>query len=320
MFDRELAFRHVKDTLTIAMEVDGSQAALIVADARCKLAQLLCEAYQAGLPTARVVLYDEMHPGVTRAAFDALGPGDLAVLVQSTIFRVPEFRIRVELFKRDVKVIEHANLDRMGEDEIEHYFAALAYDPAYYRTVGHALRARMDAAQSARIESCGETLRYDSPLEASKINIGDFAGLKNFGSQFPIGEVFTEARELEKVNGRATLYAFTDTSFLLNVPESPITIVVEAGRITHAENSTPEFDKVLSTIRKDEGEVWVRELGFGMNRGLSRDRRVSDVGAFERVCGVHLSLGSRHGVRTIAAFRTRDRRNGTRPDRPGRRT
>ena len=296
MFDRAQAFRNVKDTLTIAMEHDGVHAALIVADEDCELARLLRDAYQDCLPGARVVLFDSASPEITKAAFDSLASGDLAVLVQSTVFRIPELRIRVELYRRDIKVIEHSNLDRMSTEEIEHYFAALAYDPAYYRTIGHALKARMDAAQSARIDSDGETLRFDSPLETAKINIGHFADLKNFGSQFPIGEVFTEARDLESVSGRAKIYAFTDTSMRLNVPEEPITIVVERGRVIEAIHSTVEFDLVLSTIRKDEGEVWLRELGFGMNRAFSRERRVSDVGAFERVCGVHLSLGARHGV------------------------
>src|SRR5207248_479102 len=108
----------------------------------------------------------------------------------------------------------------------------------------------------ARIESDGETLRFDSPLETAKINIGDFSGLKNFGSQFPIGEVFTEARDLESVNGRTKLFAFTDATMRLNVPENPITIVVEKGRVTDALHSTRDFDVVLEAIRKDEGEVW----------------------------------------------------------------
>ncbi len=296
MFDRAKAFRNVSDTLTIAMEYDPARAALVVADERCELARLLLEAYREAMPGARVVLYDGTSADDARAAFDALAPFDLAVLVQSSVFRIPDFRIRVELYRRDIKVVEHSQLERMGPEEIEHYFAALAYDPAYYRTVGHSLKARLDTARSARIDSGGETLRFDTPLETAKVNIGHFVGLKNFGSQFPIGEVFTEARDLSSVNGRAKLYAFTDTSMRLNAPEEPITMVVEHGRVTDAVHSTDEFDLVLATIRKDEGEVWLRELGFGMNRGFSRHRRVSDVGAFERVCGVHLSLGSRHGV------------------------
>jgi leucyl aminopeptidase (aminopeptidase T) len=172
----------------------------------------------------------------------------------------------------------------------------MAYDPGYYRGVGHALKARMDAASSAKVESLGDRLDFACPLELAKLNIGDFAGLKNTGSMFPIGEVFSEARELERVDGRVNIYGFADTSFRLNVPEAPITMVIERGRVVQALNSSDEFDRVLSLIRADEGEVWLRELGFGMNRAFSRERRVSDVGAFERVCGVHLSLGARHGV------------------------
>jgi leucyl aminopeptidase (aminopeptidase T) len=184
----------------------------------------------------------------------------------------------------------------MASDEIEHYVAALAYDPAYYRGVGHALKARMDVAASTRIESDGELLSFDCQLEPAKLNIGHFAGLKNVGSLFPIGEVFSEARELERVHGRVKIYAFTNVSFRLDVPSVPITLLIEQGRVVGALDSSAEFERVLSAIRADEGEVWLRELGFGMNRAFSRERRVADVGAFERVCGVHLSLGARHGV------------------------
>jgi hypothetical protein len=290
-----LALRNVKDTLAFAMEHDAARAAVVLADVRCELARALLGAYREALPEAHVVLYDAASPEAVLAAFAALVPGDLAVLVQSSVFRIENFRIRVELFRRGIKVIEHQNLDRMSADQIEHYIAALAYDPAYYRGIGHPLKARMDAAQACRIESAGEVLRYDCPLETAKLNIGDFSTLKNFGSQFPIGEVFTEARDLERVNGRATLYAFNDTSMRLNVPDAPITIVVERGRVVDAIHSTGEFDLVLAAIGKDEGAVWLRELGFGMNRAFSRERRVNDVAAFERACGVHLSLGARHG-------------------------
>ena len=163
----------------------------------------------------------------------------------------------------------------------------------------------MDVARSARVESDGETLHFDSTLETAKLNIGHFAGLRNVGSRFPIGEVFTEARDLESVNGRVKIYAFTDTLLRLNVPSDPITLVVERGRVVEALGSTSEFDRVLSLIRR-EGEVWLRELGFGINRAFSRDRRVADVGAFERVCGVHLSLGARHGVYKKPHFNHRE--------------
>ncbi len=291
-----LASRNLSDTLAIAMEHTPERAAVLVADGRSELARLLTRAYAECLPSARVLQFDELQPEAVRAALDELQEHELAILVQSSVFRIPDFRIRVELYRRSVKVMEHANLERVEPHEIQHYVAALGYDPTYYRGVGHALKALMDAASSARIVSEGEVLHFGSPLEPAKLNIGHFAGLKNVGSQFPIGEVFTEARDLESVNGRVKLYAFADTSFRLNVPDEPVTLVIERGRVVGALNSTSELERVLSIIRAEEGEVWLRELGFGMNRAFSRQHRVSDVGAFERVCGVHLSLGARHGV------------------------
>jgi len=290
------ASRNVKDTLAIALEHTDEFAALIVADDRTELSRLLLRAYVECLPEARVISFDHVSVEAVKAAFAELGERALVVLIQSTVFKIPNYRARVELFRRNIKVIEHSNLDRMAQDEIEHYVAALAYDPAYYRGVGHALKARMDGALSARVESAGEVLHFAGPLETAKLNIGHFAGFANVGSLFPIGEVFSEARDLERVDGRVTIYGFTDTSYRLNVPRDPITLTVERGRVVGTSGSTPDFEQVLSTIRADEGQVWLRELGFGMNRAFSRERRVSDVGAFERVCGVHLSLGARHGV------------------------
>jgi hypothetical protein len=290
------ALRNVRDTLTIALCHTPERAAVVVADQRSPLSRLLLQAYRECLPNARVTLFDDADPGATRAAFAELRAHDLAVLIQSSVFRIPEFRTRVELFRHGIKVIEHSNLERMAEAELTHYIAALAYDPAYYRGIGHALKARMDIASSVRVESEGLQLHFECPLEPAKLNIGDFEGLKNAGSLFPIGEVFSEARTLECVQGRVKIYAFTDTTFRLNVPEAPITLHVERGRVVRAVDSSPAFEQVLTAIAADEGEVWLRELGFGMNRAFSRERRVSDVGAFERVCGVHLSLGARHGV------------------------
>ncbi|MFQ5587447.1 MAG: hypothetical protein ACE5F7_01285, partial [Nitrospiria bacterium] len=31
-----------------------------------------------------------------------------------------------------------------------------------------------------------------------------------------------------------------------------------------------------------------------LNRALTRTRRVTDIGTYERMCGIHLSLGAKH--------------------------
>jgi hypothetical protein len=303
---RAEAIQHVRDTLTLAIEYAPPQQALIVFDRRCELAIALTQAYQACLPAATFIDFDAVTPEQVHASFKPLASADLVVLIQSTSFRLEAFRIRVELFKRALKVIEHLHLSRMPGEQGNDYISSLAYDPAYYRGVGYALKERIDRAQSAVIESGGERLVFATPLESAKLNIGDYTEMKNVGGQFTIGEVFTEAQDLEAVNGRVRIFVFGDTSFMVNRPDKPITLVINKGRVTEAIDSTEEFDKVLACIRADEGEVWMRELGFGMNRAFTRDRLVNDIGTYERMCGIHLSLGAKHGVYNKAILKRKD--------------
>ncbi len=215
----------------------------------------------------------------------------------------------MELFKLGLKVIEHVHLSRMQGRQCEHYIEALAYDSSYYRGVGRALKALIDNAPGAVVDSGnGARLVFDSPLESAKLNIGDYSEMNNVGGQFPIGEVFTEARDLEAVSGRVRIHVFGDTHYLVNRPELPITLIVDKGRVVGTEDATPEFTAMLAIITRDEGEVWLRELGFGMNRAFTQERRVDDIGTYERMCGIHLSLGAKHGVYAKPGFKRKDAR------------
>jgi hypothetical protein len=300
------AEKHLRDILTIAFEHAPDRAAVVVYDTRSELSAALAEAYRRCLPAARFLDFDQNPAESIRAVFDSLRPSDLVVLVQSASFRLEAFRIRVELFKRGLKVIEHPHLARMAGVEAEWYVDALAYDPAYYRGVGNALRERIDEAPGGVVDSGGERLVFASPFEPAKLNVGDYRDMKNVGGQFPIGEVFTEARDLEAVNGRVRIFIFADIDFMVNRPEKPITLVIGKGRVNGAIDSTPDFERVLANIREDEGEVWVRELGFGMNRAFTPQRTVRDIGTLERMCGIHLSLGAKHAVYNKPDFRRRD--------------
>ncbi|WP_198117565.1 hypothetical protein [Massilia rhizosphaerae] len=302
------ATAHLRDVLAIALEHTRERRALVVFDTRTALAGALVEAYRRNLPDATFIDFDAVAPGEVLATFRTLAPQDLVVLVQSTNFRLDGFRLRVELFKLGLKVIEHVHLSRMPGSQGEHYIEALAYDPAYFRGVGHALKARIDRARRAEVHGGGDVLVFASPFESAKLNVGDYRAMHNAGGQFPIGEVFTEARDLEAVGGRAQVHVFGDTSYLVNRPAEPITLVIDKGRVVGAENATPAFREVLDIIRRDEGEVWVRELGFGMNRAFTRERRVDDIGTYERMCGIHLSLGAKHGVYAKPGFKRKDAR------------
>jgi hypothetical protein len=302
------ATAHLRDVLAIALEHTPERRALVVFDTRTALSRALAEAYRRNLPEATFIDFDTVTPDAVLATFRTLAPRDLVVLVQSTNFRLDGFRLRVELFKLGLKVIEHVHLSRMPGTQGEHYIEALAYDPAYFRGVGHALKARIDRAHRAEVHGGGEVLVFASPLESAKLNVGDYGAMNNVGGQFPIGEVFTEAQDLEAVSGRAQVHVFGDTSYLVNRPASPITLIIERGRVVGTENVTPAFQEVLDIIRRDEGEVWVRELGFGMNRAFTRERRVDDIGTYERMCGIHLSLGAKHGVYAKPGFKRKDAR------------
>jgi hypothetical protein len=292
----DIATQHIRDILALAIKHTDARRAIIVADSGCALALTLAEAYRRCLPDAQFLDFDAVTPQAVLDAFAPLAARDLVVLIQSTSFRLEAFRIRVELFKRGLKVIEHPHLSRMSGEQIGYYIDSLAYDQNYYRGVGRALQSRIDAAQSGVVNSGGEQLIFASPFESAKLNIGDYTGMPNVGGQFPLGEVFTEARDLEAVRGRVRIFAFGDTTYSVNVPPEAITLIVEKGRVVGTENSTAEFDVVLANIRAAEGEVWLRELGFGMNRAFSVDRVVTDIGTYERMCGIHLSLGAKHGV------------------------
>lgn len=291
----EKATQHVAATITGAIKHDPAAQALIVFDRQSVLSSLLADAYIAALPSAKAVDFNETSPEDVRAEMERLSPGDLVVLVQSSSFRLNEFRFRLELFNRGLAVIEHPHLGRMPENEHEIYIDSLAYDAEYYQRVGKKLKELIDKAKRV-VVSCKDTeLVYDTPLEDAKLNIGDYTGMKNRGGQFPIGEVFTEPKDVFQVNGTAKLFGYADANFHVIVPEEPVLVRIEKGILVEAINPPESFVKVLDQIKADE-EVWVRELGFGMNRALTRDRRLTDIGSYERMCGIHLSLGQKHTI------------------------
>ena len=290
----ERAARHLGDVLALAIEHPPGAAALVVWDGRSELARLLTAAYRRCLPAATLLEFDALPPAEILAAFERLAPRDLVVLIQSTSFRLDAYRIRLELFRRGLAVIEHPHLARMSGPDVPLYVEALAYDRAYFRGVGAALKERIDRARRAVIEGGGERLVFSGGLEPAKRNVGDYRELPNRGGQFPIGEVFTESRALAAVDGRVRVAFFGNRRFEVEQPAEPVTLVVERGRVTDVLDATPELEAVLDAIRSDEGEVRVRELGFGLNRALSPTRVLRDIGTFERMCGVHLSLGAKH--------------------------
>jgi len=301
------ACQHLSGLLNLAFNHTEQERAVIVYDTRCRLSNILMEAYKCSLPNALFVDFDQQTPEEILNILITLEPSDFVALVQSTSFRLDAFRLRVELFKRKIKVIEHPHLSRMSDDEAPYYIDSLEYDCDYYHHVGRELKAKIDTAPNGILDTGGELLVYGSPFESAKLNIGDYTNMPNAGGQFPLGEVFTEAQDLRAVNGRVKIFSFGDVTYKLNYPDTPITLIVKQGQVVGCENSIPAFDLILSNIRRDEGGVvWIRELGLGLNRAFSKTRTVADTGTYERMCGVHISLGAKHGIYGKPGFKRRD--------------
>lgn len=289
--------QNLQDTLNHAIEYTEDRNAVVVFDRESALASLVADGYAEALPSATMVNFTETTPEAILDLVDSLLPKDLVVLVQSTSFRLNAFRFRLELFKRRLAVVEHPHLGRMTGDQIEVYCDSLAYDAAYYRGLGVRLKQRIDVAKHVVLECEGGELVYETALEPAKLNVGDYREMKNTGGQFPIGEVFTEPVDFKQVNGTVKLFGYADATFHVQFPKEPITVIVEQGVIVDVPNAPEGFQAVLDQIQTDE-RLLIRELGFGMNRAMTRDRRVVDVGSYERMCGIHVSLGHKHTTYT----------------------
>jgi len=291
------ASQNLTDTLRDAFLHNEETTALVIYDLNSPLSTVLTDAYRIALPNGIFINFHDTDKDDILSQIEALKSGDFVALVQSTSFRLSAFRIRIELFKKKIKVAEHPHLGRMiRDDEVKHYVNALAYDKQYYHHTGHTLKGMLQEASGAVVHSGDEKLIYPGGFEDPKINIGDYREMNNTGGQFPLGEVFTEAKELKSLNGKTKIMAFGDINYNVNIPPHFITIVIENGQVVRTENTTAEFESVLEMIKEEENVVWVRELGLGLNRAFSKENFVSDMGTFERMCGLHLSLGAKHGI------------------------
>lgn len=289
------ATKNVSDIIHLAIERKPTEKALVVFDARYGLTEILTAAYRTALPDARFIDFDTASKEEVMDAINAMKPSDLVVLIQSSNFLLDAFRIRLHLFQQKLKVIEHVHLHRNTEDVWDVYINALEYDTNWYRVIGPKLKTKLETANEIRIESGDAVLTITSGVESPKLNIGDYTGMENIGGTFPIGEVFTESKDFAQMNGSFMIYAFAGGDFLTSMHE-PFRVDVKEGQIVgFADNAPKSFVDILGVIKEYERPL-IRELGFGLNRSITRERYLQDITAFERILGLHLSLGEKHSV------------------------
>ena len=290
------AVKNVTDILNICIRHDANhESVLVVYDSNSGLAEILLEAYRQALPHAHFVDFDQSNKEEILREFDQMRERDLVVMIQSTNFLLNEFRIRLHLFNHKLKVIEHMHLARNTEDMWTTYIDALAYDIDWYPQIAPVLKGKLDSCDELIIYSKDKVLMSAGGLEPAMLNIGDYREMSNVGGTFPIGEVFTESKVLANLNGEVYIYAFADRDFNVQMYE-PFLIKIEGGEIVWcAEDAPPLFLEILELVRSYE-RAMIREIGFGLNRAITREHYLRDITAYERVYGMHLSLGEKHSV------------------------
>lgn len=173
------------------------------------------------------------------------------ILIQSTNFRLSTFRIRLELFNIGVHVIEFNHLAYIRDEEFETFEKSLTYGTDSYLRQEKVFHGYITNGLTPRIVSSqGHVLNY-GPVERARGNTGDYSSSEHKGGTFPIGEIFTEAIDLESVSGEALVEAYPGDSFEV-VHTEPFLIQIKRGRVLPSTDFPPMFQKVYALIQETE--------------------------------------------------------------------
>jgi len=290
-----IATKNIRDILDLSIKFEHGNKALVIYDTNNGLTNILAAVYRQALPEAKFVDFDTVDKQIIMAEFSELQPNDLVVMVQSSNFRLDDFRIRIHLFSKKLKVIEHMHLYRNDPSVWDVYVHALEYDTDWLHTVSAKVKQQLQTAQEFKIVSLDRELIVTGGLEIPKLNIGDYTGMQNIGGTFPIGELFTEAKDFASMHGSFYVYAFAGQDFSISMHE-PFRVDVEQGLVVgFGDNAPSGFIEILELVKSFERPL-IREIGFGLNRAITRERYLADITAFERIHGMHVSLGEKHSV------------------------
>ncbi len=272
---------------------------VLIYDEDSTLAKCLSEAYITELPThAEKIYYDKTKKTEIVEKLRSLPSGANVFLVQSSNFRLDDFRIRLQLFNNGVGCLEHALLSTIPDEMIETYLNAFAWRGDEYARLGKALAKNIETCKEMIVYSGENSVLRFGPMEEAKINDSRFYAQKNRGGGAICGEVFSEVKDFASVSGKITINAYPDDTFKM-VWCDPFTITIEKSFITHYEENTPQefIDNIITRVKEGEnGEVMVREAGFGLNPALSRTTPLPYVNMCERMVGFHLSVGKKHNI------------------------
>lgn len=298
---KEELSRNVRDIVFRHMEASPQTHVLVIYDTRSPLAEKMKDAYQEALaahPKTTFLDFNSIPLEQVEARAKTLAKGDIVILIQSLSFRVSIYRWRLELFDHGLKVVEHVRLSQIKPREEETYVHALKYDVPYTKPTALALAELLKTTQKIKVE-CREGSIYEiaGKMEPPIINTGNLATEKVKGGYYPVGEIFSEPADLTHANGEVEIFAFPGEDHQMVFLETPFKIKIVNGMVQDG-NFPPEFQPLIDMLctENPDGKIPVREFGLGLNRAITRRANLTEATAWERVAGLHLSLGMKHGT------------------------
>ncbi|MBI2572544.1 hypothetical protein HYV86_01680 [Candidatus Woesearchaeota archaeon] len=287
----------LRTIITHNVALPPEKEVILIYDEDSSLSRKLAEGYKEAIANYphRIIKFDPSMGQELKEQMLQVEPGIAIILVQTTSFRISEYRIRLDLNKQKAYVIEHSHLDLIKPEEEETYLACLTYDHERYKKICDYITPLLqNAAKVEIISHDGSVMTYQGPFEKIYYNIGEIQN--TLGSFYPIGEFFTEPLDLKNVNGTFQIYAYPSDHHE-TIIEEPFHINVEGGSII-SHDGPERFEVIMDLIRSEnnDGRVPIREMGFGLNRFIGKHAPLGYVGSHERQLGFHVSLGLKHGI------------------------
>lgn len=302
---QQIALQATKDILEKNLQIYHKELlwkkVVLIYDLDSPLSELLSNWYIENLknyPNSEIIKYGDISSSDLKEKILSLDPHSTVIMVESTNFRLEEFRIRISLQHRNVAWIEHNHLTYIRDDQIETYLKAVSYQSPYFQKISDFLKQKNDNGKIMKIVSPEwAILKLDWGFEDMKQNTGNFSLYNRYGT-YPIWENFSEVKNFSLTNGEMYIRAYPWENFEMIFPEIPFKVEVRESRIYADPKTTPEwFLKIMEKISRDEnGEVMMRELWFGLNPEITWEKTLTDVNQFERISGFHVSLWKKHNI------------------------
>lgn len=272
---------------------------VLVYDLESELTKIVANWYIENLKNnknAIIINIDEIDKEDLKNLLFWLEENSMVIMVQSRNFRLDEFRIRLNLKNSNIWCIEHNHLIYIKESEYETYLKAISYKWDFYERLSNNLKNRFEKWDKLEVFwPNGARLEITWGFEDMKQNTWNFE-IENRYWTYPVWENFTESKDFSKMNWEFYVRLFPWFDFQINFCD-PVKITVKESIINEIwDNAPQEFLNVINKIKESEWEVMIRELGFWLNSSITFNSIISDINAFERLEGFHMSLWKKHNI------------------------